>query len=139
MQEHLQTQSQLFRVRRIMFVQVSNLSHVLSLQHYIKLFFLHDDLQSPLALVGILATYSLGTSFAAASISKDTTNSSNAELTDKYTHEAPSIQTAVESIEVVRTRGSRLTVGESFAPQMGAISISKQNRSLRLATSCARK
>jgi hypothetical protein len=96
-------------------------------------------LQSPLALVGILATYNLGTSFAAASISKDTTNSSIAELTDKYTHEARSAQTAVESIEVVRTRGSRLTVGESFAPQMGAISISKQNRSLRLATSCARK
>ncbi|KAL3827651.1 hypothetical protein ACHAXA_000524 [Cyclostephanos tholiformis] len=77
MQEHLQTQNRLFRVRRIMFAL--------------------------LALVGILAISNLGTSFAAASLAKDTTTSPNAELTNKYTHEALSTQTSAESIEFERT------------------------------------
>jgi hypothetical protein len=59
---------------------------------------------SLLALVGILAVSNLGTSFAAASFAKDTTTSSNAELTDKHTHQALSTQSAVESIEIERTR-----------------------------------
>ena len=84
-----------------------------------QLIFLHDDLQSPLALVGILATYNLGTFFAAAFLSKDTNNSSKAELTDEYTHKALSTQTDVESIEIVRTRGSRLSLGESFCTTDG--------------------
>jgi hypothetical protein len=61
----------------------------------------------------------LGTSFAAASLSKDTNNSSKAELTDEYTHEPLSTQTDVESIEVVRNRGSRLSLGESFCTTDG--------------------
>ena len=51
-----------------------------------------------LALVVILAISNLGTSFAAASLSKDTTISSNAELTDKHTQEALSTQTSTDSI-----------------------------------------
>ena len=89
---------------------MSNLSHVSSLttaRHH--LIFHHAcipllQLTSLLALVGILAVSNLGTSFAAASLAKETTTSSNAELTDKYTHEALSTQTNVESIEIVRTR-----------------------------------
>ncbi|KAL3826637.1 hypothetical protein ACHAXA_009078 [Cyclostephanos tholiformis] len=72
MQEQIKTHKQLFRTRRIMFVL--------------------------LTLVFILALSNLGTSFAAASLAKDTTTSSNAELTNKYTNEALSTQTAAESI-----------------------------------------
>ena len=77
MREQMETQKQLFRVRRIAFVL--------------------------LALVVILAVSNLGTSFAAASLAKDTTTSSSAELTDKNTHEVLSTQTAAESIEFERT------------------------------------
>ncbi|KAL3764866.1 hypothetical protein ACHAW5_008482 [Stephanodiscus triporus] len=76
MQEQLETQKQLFRVRRIMFVL--------------------------LGLVVILAVSNLGTSFAAASLAKDVTISSSAEITDKNTHEALSTQTTAEAIEVER-------------------------------------
>lgn len=51
-----------------------------------------------LALVVILAISNLGTSFAAASLSKDTAVSSSAELTDKHTQEALSTQTSTDSI-----------------------------------------
>lgn len=56
-----------------------------------------------LALVVILAISNLGTSFAAASLSKDTTVSSSAELTDKHTQEALSTQTSTDSIAFDRT------------------------------------
>jgi len=76
MQEQLATQKQLFRVKRIMFVL--------------------------LALVVILAFSNLGTSFAAASLAKDTTTSSSAALLDKKTNEAVSTQTASDSLTFER-------------------------------------
>jgi hypothetical protein len=67
---------------------------------------------SLLALVVILAISNLGTSFAAASLAKDTTISSDAELTDKYTKEALSTQASTDSIAfdraTVTTDGRRL-------------------------------
>lgn len=74
--EQLETQKQLFRVKRIMFVL--------------------------LALVFILALANLGTSFAAASLSKDTTTSSSAALMDKKTNEAVSTQTTSDSLTIER-------------------------------------
>ena len=76
MQEQLKTQRQLFRTRRIMFVL--------------------------LALVVILALANLGTGFAAASLAKDTTVSSNEEITHKTNGETLSTQTADETIELER-------------------------------------
>jgi hypothetical protein len=77
MREQMETQKQLFRARRAAFAL--------------------------LALVVILALSNLGTSFAAASLAKDTTTSSNEELTDKRTREVLSTQTSVEYIEFERT------------------------------------
>ena len=57
---------------------------------------------SLLVLVIILAISNLGTSFAAASLSKDTSISSNAELADKHTQEALSTQTSTDSIAFER-------------------------------------
>jgi hypothetical protein len=74
MLEEMKMQKQLFRTRRIALVL--------------------------LALVVILAVANLGTSFAAASLAKDTTTSSSAELADKTTHDVLSTQTSVESIEL---------------------------------------
>ena len=76
MQEQMDTQKQLFRTRRIMFVL--------------------------LALVVILALANLGTGFAAASLAKDTTVSTNEEITHKTNGEALSTQTADEEIEIER-------------------------------------
>jgi hypothetical protein len=77
MKEQMETQKQLFRVLRVMFVL--------------------------LALVVILALANLGTSFAAASLAKDTTTSTNAELLDKNTQEGLNTQTATEEISFERT------------------------------------
>ena len=76
-QEQMETQKQLFRVKKVMFVL--------------------------LALVVVLALANLGTSFAAASLAKETTTSTNAELLDKNTQEALSTQTATEDISFERT------------------------------------
>lgn len=77
MQDQIEVQKQLFRVKRVMFVL--------------------------LALVVILALSNLGTSFAAASLAKDTTTSSNAEIIDKKTDEGLSTQSSSASIEIQRT------------------------------------
>lgn len=77
MQDQIEVQKQLFRVKRIMFVL--------------------------LALVVILAISNLGTSFAAASLAKDTTISSNEEIVDKKTDEGLSTQSSSSSIEIQRT------------------------------------
>lgn len=76
MQEQMETQRQLFRVKKIVFVL--------------------------LALVVILAISNLGTSFAAASLAKDTTTSSNAEVIDKHSNEALSTQTSTETLTIER-------------------------------------
>mmetsp|Transcript_2756 Transcript_2756/g.4269 ORF Transcript_2756/g.4269 Transcript_2756/m.4269 type:complete len:263 (-) Transcript_2756:30-818(-) len=77
MQAQLEVQKQLFKTRRIMFVL--------------------------LALVVILALANLGTSFAAASLAKDTTNNKNEELSNKQTGEALSTQSTNDDIEMHRT------------------------------------
>lgn len=74
--EQLETQKQLFKVKRIMLVL--------------------------LALVFVLAFANLGTSFAAASLAKDTTTSSTAALMDKKTNEAVSTQTTSDSLTIER-------------------------------------
>jgi len=76
MQEHIYTQTQLFRTRRIMFVL--------------------------LALVAFLALSNLGTSSAAAYLAKDTTTNENEELTHKSNGEALSTQSTEETMNLVR-------------------------------------
>ena len=58
---------------------------------------------SLLALVVILALSNLGTSFAAASLAKDTTTSSNAEMVDKKTNEGLSTQSSSSAYEMEST------------------------------------
>jgi len=76
MLQQFETQKQLFRVKRIMFVL--------------------------LALVGFLALANLGTSFAAASLAKNTTVSPSAALMDKKTNEVISTQTTADTLLIVR-------------------------------------
>lgn len=76
-QEQLETQKQLFHVKRIMFVL--------------------------LAIVVLLAVSNLGTSFAAAIIAKDTTTTPDAELVDKASGEHISTQTSTEDFIIERT------------------------------------
>jgi len=77
MQEQMETQRQLFHVKRMMFIL--------------------------LGVVVILALSNFGTAFAAAYLAKDTTTSPNAELVDKATGEKLSTQTSTEEIEIERT------------------------------------
>lgn len=77
MLEQIALQRQFLRVKRIMFVL--------------------------LALVVVLAISNLGTSFAAASLAKETTTSSNAEVIDKNTNEALSTQSSTSTYEIERT------------------------------------
>lgn len=76
-QEQLDTQKELFHVKRIMFVL--------------------------LAVVVILAVSNLGTSFAAAIIAKDTTTNLDAELIDKASGEHIATQTSTENFIIERT------------------------------------
>jgi hypothetical protein len=77
MQEQMETQRQLFHVKRMMFIL--------------------------LGVVVILALSNFGTAFAAAYLAKDTTTSPNAELIDKATGEKLSTQSSTEEIEIERT------------------------------------
>jgi len=77
MQEQMETQKQLFHVKRMMFVL--------------------------LGIVVILALSNFGTAFAAAYLAKDTTTSPDAELLDKATGEKLSTQSSTEEIEIERT------------------------------------
>jgi len=77
MQEQMHTQRQLFQVKRIMFIL--------------------------LVIVVILAISNLGTSFAAASLAKDTSTTSDAQLTDKKTNEKLSTQNTVDTFHIERT------------------------------------
>lgn len=77
MQEQMETQRQLFHVKRMMFIL--------------------------LGVVVILALSNFGTAFAAAYLAKDTTTSPNAELIDKATGDKLSTQTSTEEIEIERT------------------------------------
>jgi cell division protein FtsL len=90
MQEHMETQTKLFRMRQIMLVL--------------------------LVLVVILAVSNLGTSFAAASLVRDTDTSSNTELTDKHTHEVLSTKKSAESFEFERT-----TIAPDGRPRLCAV------------------
>mmetsp|Transcript_30429 Transcript_30429/g.73401 ORF Transcript_30429/g.73401 Transcript_30429/m.73401 type:complete len:350 (+) Transcript_30429:198-1247(+) len=76
MKEQLETQKQLFHVKRVMIVL--------------------------LALVFILAVSNLGTSFAAAALSKDTATSSSAQIVDKKTDEELSTQSSTNLFEFQR-------------------------------------
>jgi hypothetical protein len=77
MEKQLETQRQLFRTKRVMFVL--------------------------LALVVILALSNLGTSFAAAHLAKDTSTSTNAELVDRKTNEQLSTQSSSSQIDIALT------------------------------------
>lgn len=76
MQDHIETQNQLLKTRKVMFAL--------------------------LALVVILALSNLGTSFAAASLAKDTSTNSNEQLTHKSSGEALSTQTTEDSFPIER-------------------------------------
>lgn len=77
MQEQMETQKQLFRTRRIMFVLV--------------------------ALVFVLAISNLGTSIAAAQLAKDTTTTEEDVLAGKSSNEALSTQTTTDAVALSRT------------------------------------